>query len=163
VGFPLHSISNNAFLTTFQGVYVLQDNFFRPIARISSWEGRADATRRAKLVCTVLITHVDSIRVTQNIQYVAMPAGIIRGTLIRLGLHGTVTPETNAPQCTPPTVPGENCLLRKANRYIPSQNSQIDLRRSNLDHHSRMAEYRSSITPSFLTRVRLRSCVSRWL
>ncbi|KAF8499042.1 NO signaling/Golgi transport ligand-binding domain-containing protein [Russula emetica] len=67
--------------TNHRGVYVLQDNFFRPIARISSWEGRADATRRGKL-------------------YVAMPAGIIRGTLIRLGLHGTVTPETNAPQCT---------------------------------------------------------------
>jgi hypothetical protein len=36
--------------TNHRGVYVLQDNFFRPIARLSSWEGRADAARRAKLV-----------------------------------------------------------------------------------------------------------------
>ncbi|KAI0005360.1 NO signaling/Golgi transport ligand-binding domain-containing protein [Russula compacta] len=67
--------------TNHRGVYVLQDNSFKPIARISSWEGRADATKRAKL-------------------YAAMPAGIIRGALVRLGLHGTVTPETNLPQCT---------------------------------------------------------------
>ena len=33
-----------------QGVYVLQDNTFKPISRVSSWESRADATKRAKLV-----------------------------------------------------------------------------------------------------------------
>ncbi|KAI0307464.1 transport protein particle component [Multifurca ochricompacta] len=67
--------------TNHRGVYVLQDNSFKPITRISSWEGRIDATRRAK-------------------HYVAMSAGIIRGALTRLGLHGTVTPEINLPQCT---------------------------------------------------------------
>ncbi|KAI0252731.1 transport protein particle component [Lactifluus subvellereus] len=67
--------------TNHRGVYVLQDNSFKPITRISSWEGRADATRRARV-------------------YVALPAGIIRGSLIRLGLNGTVTPEINLPQCT---------------------------------------------------------------
>ncbi|KAH9075694.1 NO signaling/Golgi transport ligand-binding domain-containing protein [Lactarius deliciosus] len=67
--------------TNHRGVYVLQDNSFKPIARISSWESRADATRRARL-------------------YVAMSAGMIRGALMRLGLHGTVTPEINLPQCT---------------------------------------------------------------
>ncbi|TFY71405.1 hypothetical protein EVG20_g1613 [Dentipellis fragilis] len=36
--------------TNHRGVYVLQDNTFKPIARVSSFEGRADATRRAKLV-----------------------------------------------------------------------------------------------------------------
>ncbi|KAH8988240.1 NO signaling/Golgi transport ligand-binding domain-containing protein [Lactarius akahatsu] len=66
--------------TNHRGVYVLQDNSFKPIARISSWESRADATRRARL-------------------YVAMSAGMIRGALMRLGLHGTVTPEINLPQC----------------------------------------------------------------
>jgi hypothetical protein len=55
VGFPLQS-TFNAFLRNFQGVYVLQDNFFKPIARVSSWEGRADATNRGKLVRTVLIS-----------------------------------------------------------------------------------------------------------
>jgi hypothetical protein len=33
-----------------QGVYVLQDNSFKPISRISSWDGRAEASKRAKLV-----------------------------------------------------------------------------------------------------------------
>jgi hypothetical protein len=37
--------------TNHRGVYVLQDNLFKPIARLSSWEGRPDATKRAKLVC----------------------------------------------------------------------------------------------------------------
>jgi hypothetical protein len=67
--------------TNHRGVYVLQDNSFKPITRISSWENRADATRRARL-------------------YVAMSGGIIRGALMRMGLHGTVTPEINLPQCT---------------------------------------------------------------
>jgi len=68
--------------TNHRGVYVLQDNSFKPISRLSSWDGRADALHRAKL-------------------YVAMPAGIIRGALSRLGLQGTVVPEiTSLPQCT---------------------------------------------------------------
>ncbi|KAI0044899.1 TRAPP complex subunit trs33 [Auriscalpium vulgare] len=67
--------------TNHRGVYVLQDNSFKPITRISSWESRADATRRAKL-------------------YVAMSGGILRGSLARLGLQGVVVPEINLPQCT---------------------------------------------------------------
>ncbi|TFK38760.1 TRAPP complex subunit trs33 [Crucibulum laeve] len=68
--------------TNHRGVYVLQDNAFKPIARISSWEGRAEAIKRAKL-------------------YAAMPGGIIRGALSRMGFNGTVTPEiTSLPQCT---------------------------------------------------------------
>ncbi|KAF8060771.1 TRAPP complex subunit trs33 [Lyophyllum atratum] len=68
--------------TNHRGIYVLQDNSFKPISRLSSWEGRADAVKRARL-------------------YVAMPAGIIRGALSRLGFNGTVVPEvTSLPQCT---------------------------------------------------------------
>jgi len=68
--------------TNHRGVYVLQDNSFKPISRLSSWDGRADALRRAKL-------------------YVVMPAGIIKGALSRLGLQGVVVPEiTSLPQCT---------------------------------------------------------------
>ncbi|KIJ60121.1 hypothetical protein HYDPIDRAFT_117584 [Hydnomerulius pinastri MD-312] len=68
--------------TNHRGVYVLQDNAFKPVVRISSWEGRAEALKRAKL-------------------YVALPAGIIRGALARMGLHGTVIPEiTSLPHCT---------------------------------------------------------------
>ncbi|KDQ52966.1 hypothetical protein JAAARDRAFT_61552 [Jaapia argillacea MUCL 33604] len=68
--------------TNHRGVYVLQDNSFKPIARISSWEGRPESIRRARL-------------------YAILPAGIIRGALARLGLNATVTPEiTTLPQCT---------------------------------------------------------------
>ncbi|KAF4623365.1 hypothetical protein D9613_001401 [Agrocybe pediades] len=68
--------------TNHRGVYVLQDNAFKPISRLSSWESRADAMKRARL-------------------YAAMPAGIIRGALARLGYVGTVVPEiTSMPQCT---------------------------------------------------------------
>ncbi|RPD81509.1 transport protein particle component [Lentinus tigrinus ALCF2SS1-7] len=68
--------------TNHRGVYVLQDNAFKPLTRISGWEGRAESLRRAKV-------------------YAAMPAGIIRGALSRLGFQATVTPEITAlPQCT---------------------------------------------------------------
>ncbi|KAF9649048.1 transport protein particle component, partial [Thelephora ganbajun] len=68
--------------TNHRGVYVLQDNSFKPIARLSSWDGRQDAIKRAKV-------------------YVMMPAGIVRGALSRLGLIGIVVPEINSlPQCT---------------------------------------------------------------
>ncbi|KAJ3769726.1 TRAPP complex subunit trs33 [Lentinula raphanica] len=68
--------------TNHRGVYVLQDNSFKTIARLSSWQGRPDAIRRAKV-------------------YVSMPAGIIKGALARLGYNATVSPEvTNLPQCT---------------------------------------------------------------
>jgi len=68
--------------TNHRGVYVLQDNSFKPIQRISSWEGRADALRKAKI-------------------YAAMSAGIIKGALGRLGFQAVVVPEiTTLPQCT---------------------------------------------------------------
>ncbi|KAI5997856.1 NO signaling/Golgi transport ligand-binding domain-containing protein [Pisolithus orientalis] len=68
--------------TNHRGVFVLQDNTFKPLTRISSWEGRAETLKRAKLAA-------------------AFPAGIIRGALSRMGLHGTVTPEITAPpHCT---------------------------------------------------------------
>ncbi|KAG5728802.1 Trafficking protein particle complex subunit 6B [Termitomyces sp. T112] len=68
--------------TNHRGIYVLQDNAFKPISRLSSWQGRAEAVKRARI-------------------YAAMPAGIIRGALARLGYHSTVVPEiTILPQCT---------------------------------------------------------------
>ncbi|KAI0782189.1 NO signaling/Golgi transport ligand-binding domain-containing protein [Abortiporus biennis] len=67
--------------TNHRGVYVLQDNSFKPILRVSSWEGRADAMKKAKL-------------------YVTMPGGIIKGALARLGFQAGVVPEiTSMPQC----------------------------------------------------------------
>lgn len=43
-----------------QGVYVLQDNAFKPISRISSWEGRAEAVRRARLVRNNFFIYVEA-------------------------------------------------------------------------------------------------------
>lgn len=68
--------------TNHRGVYVLQDNAFKPISRISSPHGRADAIKRAKI-------------------YAAIGVGVIRGVLSRLGISGTVTSEVaSLPQCT---------------------------------------------------------------
>ncbi|KAH9891171.1 transport protein particle component [Cubamyces lactineus] len=68
--------------TNHRGVYVLQDNAFKPLTRISGWEGRAESLRKSRV-------------------HVAMPAGIIRGALARLGFQAVVVPEvTNLPQCT---------------------------------------------------------------
>ncbi|KAF5341445.1 hypothetical protein D9758_014737 [Tetrapyrgos nigripes] len=41
--------TNHRLTKSIQGIYVLQDNAFKTITRLSSWEGRADATRKAKL------------------------------------------------------------------------------------------------------------------
>ncbi|KLO17612.1 transport protein particle component [Schizopora paradoxa] len=67
--------------TNHRGVYVLQDNQFKPICRISSYEGQQDAQRRART-------------------YVALPAGIIKGAFARLGFDASITPEIpHLPQC----------------------------------------------------------------
>ncbi|KAF5334362.1 hypothetical protein D9758_017484 [Tetrapyrgos nigripes] len=41
--------TNHRLTKSIQGIYVLQDNAFKTITRLSSWEGRANATRKAKL------------------------------------------------------------------------------------------------------------------
>ncbi|KZS90257.1 transport protein particle component [Sistotremastrum niveocremeum HHB9708] len=67
--------------TNHRGVYVLQDNSFRPIARLSSWDGQREALQHAAV-------------------YVAFSAGLIRGVLQRLGINATVTTEIpQLPQC----------------------------------------------------------------
>ncbi|KAG9045343.1 Trafficking protein particle complex subunit 33 [Tulasnella sp. UAMH 9824] len=68
--------------TNHRGVYVLQDNAFKPLLRMSSPDGSADALRRAKI-------------------YLAFPVGVIRGALSRFGLNAVVTSEAvTLPQCT---------------------------------------------------------------
>lgn len=104
-----------------QGIYVLQDNQFRPVTRISSWEGRAEAIRLAKIVRADTVISVPPFTI---LQYVMMPAGVIKGALSRLGYNGTVTPEiTSLPQCTPP----HGIILYHISsvcRYISSQITQ---------------------------------------
>ncbi|KAF7972610.1 hypothetical protein HWV62_17430 [Athelia sp. TMB] len=40
-----------------QGVYVLQYNAFKPLARLSSWDGRADALHKAKLTARISLKY----------------------------------------------------------------------------------------------------------
>ncbi|KAF5340850.1 hypothetical protein D9758_016601 [Tetrapyrgos nigripes] len=46
--------------TNHRGIYVLQDNTFKTITHLSSWEGRADATHKAKLAATAYTTTSDA-------------------------------------------------------------------------------------------------------
>jgi hypothetical protein len=116
-----------------QGVYVLQDNSFKPISRISSWEGRADAIRRAKLVRALLACSTFS--VTPKLgsrQYAAMPAGIIRGALSRLGFQTTVTPEiTSIPQCMSSYIKPRGILIDTVQVHsksnCPREHDQVSL------------------------------------
>ena len=62
--------------------------------------GKVELMPCEKLRLYVLL-HV-SLITTNKAQYAAMPAGIIRGALTRLGLQAVVVPEiTTLPQCTP--------------------------------------------------------------
>ncbi|KAG8695411.1 Trafficking protein particle complex subunit 33 [Ceratobasidium sp. 394] len=68
--------------TNHRGVYVLTDTPFKPLARISAYGNAPEIIQKAKM-------------------YAYVPAGIIRGSLARLGLHGTVAPDiTDLPRCT---------------------------------------------------------------
>ena len=68
-----------------------------------------------------------SILIRMNKQNVAISAGIIRGALMRLGLHGTVTPEINLPQCASLMGPAE-LSAKGQRRYIPSENTKIAMK-----------------------------------
>ncbi|QRW05823.1 Transport protein particle (TRAPP) component [Ceratobasidium sp. AG-Ba] len=62
--------------TNHRGVYVLTDTPFKPLARISAYGNAPEVLQKAKI-------------------YAHVPAGIIRGSLARLGLHGTVSPDVS--------------------------------------------------------------------
>ncbi|KAJ1960058.1 hypothetical protein H4R35_007581, partial [Dimargaris xerosporica] len=67
--------------TNHRGVYILQDNKFRWLLRMSGSEGVANATQQAA-------------------PYLWFPCGVIRGILANLGVDSTVSvKETNLPQC----------------------------------------------------------------
>ncbi|PWY97502.1 hypothetical protein BCV70DRAFT_202769, partial [Testicularia cyperi] len=68
--------------TNHRGVYVLQDNHFRPLAHVSTARGSQETARESKL-------------------FLAYPVGIVRGALHQLEVPSVVVAETNqAPQCT---------------------------------------------------------------
>jgi len=67
--------------TNHRGVYIIQDNSFRPIRKLSSWEGHEDTLKQARL-------------------HVHFTLGLLRGVLRRLELNAGVTMElTKPPQC----------------------------------------------------------------
>ncbi|KAF6758834.1 trafficking protein particle complex subunit 6B [Ephemerocybe angulata] len=68
--------------TNRRGMFQLSDALFKPIQRVSSYLGRGETIKKARL-------------------YATLPAGIIRGILATMGYSGTVVPEiTSVPQCT---------------------------------------------------------------
>ncbi|KAJ1979973.1 hypothetical protein H4R33_005590 [Dimargaris cristalligena] len=68
--------------TNHRGVYILQDNKFKWLLRMSGDDGVVHATKRVA-------------------PYLWFPCGIIRGILANLGVDCTVTiKDTNLPQCT---------------------------------------------------------------
>lgn len=113
-----------------QGVYVLQDNAFKPLRSISTPGGPQETARAAKLVsvlfspscqaghhgrgcplsqrCSILGTAYIYSLISAHIltplsstQYLSYPIGIIRGALSRLGVPSAVVGETSQlPACT---------------------------------------------------------------
>lgn len=68
--------------TNHRGVYVLQDNAFRPLTHLSTTRGSQETARESKL-------------------FLAYPVGIVRGALAQLDVPSVVIAETNqTPQCT---------------------------------------------------------------
>lgn len=79
-------------------MYVLQDNAFRPILRISSPAGPVESLKQAKVVRLAFSGEVRPSDIV--VQHAAFPAGLLRGALARLGLQGVVVAEiTSLPQC----------------------------------------------------------------
>ncbi len=75
-----------------------------------------EAIRRARIVR--FATSIDPPPLLSVIKYAAVPTGIIRGALSRLGYNSTVTPEiTSLPQCM--SVDFLAGLNSYAHRYIP--------------------------------------------
>ncbi|KAL9940833.1 hypothetical protein V8E36_000321 [Tilletia maclaganii] len=67
--------------TNHRGVYVLQDNAFKPLLRMSTSQGSAETARQSK-------------------SHLAYSIGIIRGALAQLGVPATVVAEASQlPQC----------------------------------------------------------------
>ncbi|KAJ3518098.1 hypothetical protein NMY22_g13825 [Coprinellus aureogranulatus] len=68
--------------TNRRGMFQLSDACFKPIQRVSSYLGRSETVKKARV-------------------YATLPAGIVRGILQTMGYSGTVVPEITAvPQCT---------------------------------------------------------------
>jgi hypothetical protein len=84
--------------TNHRGIYVLTDNTFKPLGRMSFDTKKYDATMQAQLVATTGDVALGRDANTQaRVQpFLYFPAGIIRGCLASLGITATVTAECAA-------------------------------------------------------------------
>jgi hypothetical protein len=95
--------------TNHRGIYVLTDNTFKPLGRMSFDTKKYDATMQAALVAqtgdVALGRDANSQARVQPFLY--FPAGLIRGCLASLGIQATVTAESAA-------LPGATFQIRTA-------------------------------------------------
>jgi hypothetical protein len=84
--------------TNHRGIYVLTDNTFKPLTRMSFDTKKYDAAMQAQLVASTgdpaLGRDANSLARVQPFLY--FPAGVIRGCLASLGINATVTAECGA-------------------------------------------------------------------
>jgi trafficking protein particle complex subunit 6 len=78
-----------------QGVYVLQDNHFKPLRRMSTAHGPQETAKQAKPVnISSPLPNRSTHRLTSALfppQHLSFCCGIVRGALARLGVASTVT------------------------------------------------------------------------
>jgi hypothetical protein len=95
--------------TNHRGIYVLTDNTFKPLGRMSFDTKKYDAAMQAALVAqtgdVALGRDANSQARVQPFLY--FPAGLIRGCLASLGIQATVTAESAA-------LPGATFQIRTA-------------------------------------------------
>lgn len=84
--------------TNHRGIYVLTDNTFKPLSRMSFDTKKYDATLQAQLVAQTGDIGLGREANTQaRVQpFLYFPAGVIRGCLASLGITATVTAECAA-------------------------------------------------------------------
>lgn len=95
--------------TNHRGVYVLHDNAFRPLAKISGSGDDKEVARMVHFVSLSRKARADAIAEAHHPppQFLAFPAGIIRGALANLGISCTVSGESLG---LPQSAFGPDCL-----------------------------------------------------
>jgi|TARA_R110002003_G_scaffold48_30_gene4209 hypothetical protein len=95
--------------TNHRGIYVLTDNTFKPLSKMSFDTKKYDAAMQAQIVAqtgdVALGRDANSLARVQPFLY--FPAGVIRGCLASLGITATVTAESAA-------LPGATFQIRTA-------------------------------------------------
>jgi hypothetical protein len=84
--------------TNHRGIYVLTDNTFKPLTRMSFDTKKFDAAMQAELVAKTgdVALGRDANTIARVQPFLYFPAGVIRGCLASLGITATVTAESTA-------------------------------------------------------------------